>query len=172
MMTGLGVVWMRKSATRSQPALLTSIIEDTWGNEGAQDWRLMTSRWKYWPSFINTSIIDVVPCIVVTRYKRVRIFAMDRRHGNVHDLYDFHTVRVNITAITAKGMSMVNTEEYDFKPRWRWGRTKLEKKEWKPESKQEWTTTWMSDITKQQTPCYWQWSQRYSWKGQRENEWW
>ena len=47
-------------------------------------------------------------------------------------------MRANIIAITAKGMSIVNAKEYGFKRRW--GRTKLEKKEWKPESKQEWTT--------------------------------
>ena len=65
---------------------------------------------------------------------------MDGRRGDAHNLYDFHTMRINITAITAKGMSMVNAEEYDFEPRWRWGPTKLEKKEWKPESEQEWAT--------------------------------
>jgi len=37
MMTGWGVVWMEKLITGSQPALLTNVIEDTWGIEGAQD---------------------------------------------------------------------------------------------------------------------------------------
>jgi len=68
MITGLGVVWMGKSATWSQPAFLTDIIKDTWGIEVFRTSSLWLAVEKYGPSLINTSMIVVLLIIFIVIY--------------------------------------------------------------------------------------------------------